>query len=72
MKKILNNPTTYAEETIDGLCRAYPQYYKRVGSERVIARPDAPRKGKVGIVSGAAQDTCRSSLAMSDPVFWMP
>jgi len=52
VKKILNDPSTYAEETIDGLCRAYPQYYKRVGLERVIARPDAPRKGKVGIVSG--------------------
>lgn len=53
MKKILNDPYSYAEETLRGLARAYPQYYRLVeGSTRVIARPDGPIKGKVGIVSG--------------------
>jgi phosphoenolpyruvate---glycerone phosphotransferase subunit DhaK len=53
VKKILNDPFAYADETLKGLCRAYPQYYRLVeGSSRVIARADAPKPGKVGIVSG--------------------
>jgi len=53
MKKILNNPLDYANETLEGLCAAHPRYYKRIGAEgRVIVRPDAPIKGKVGIVTG--------------------
>lgn len=53
MKKILNDPFSYAEETLRGLTRAYPQYYRLVdGQRRVIARADGPIKGKVGIVSG--------------------
>ena len=53
MKKILNDPFTYAEETIRGLVRAYPQYYRLVaGSSRVVARADGPVAGKVGIVTG--------------------
>jgi dihydroxyacetone kinase-like protein len=53
MKKILNDPFAYADQTLLGLCRAYPQYYRLVdGTTRVIARAGAPRPGKVGIVSG--------------------
>lgn len=53
MKKILNDPFTYAEETLRGLVRAYPQYYRLVeGTSRVIARAGDRRPGKVGIVSG--------------------
>ena len=53
LKKILNDPFGYAEETLHGLTRAYPQYYRLVpGTTRVIARADGPIKGKVGIVSG--------------------
>ncbi|PSJ51065.1 dihydroxyacetone kinase subunit DhaK [Kumtagia ephedrae] len=53
MKKILNDPFSYAEETLKGLTRAYPQYYRLVeGTARVIARAGEPRQGKVGIVSG--------------------
>jgi phosphoenolpyruvate---glycerone phosphotransferase subunit DhaK len=53
LKKILNNPFTYAEETLRGLTRAYPQFYKLAeGTTRVIQRADGPVKGKVGIVSG--------------------
>ena len=53
MKKILNNPLDYANETLEGLCAAHPRYYKRIGAEgRVMVRPDAPIKGKVGIVTG--------------------
>ncbi len=53
MKKILNDPYLYAEETLRGLCRAYPQFYRLVdGEKRVIARAGGPVQGKVGIVSG--------------------
>jgi dihydroxyacetone kinase-like protein len=53
LKKILNDPFSYALETLNGLARAYPQYYRLVdGHERVIARADGPIRGKVGIVSG--------------------
>lgn len=53
MKKILNDPFAYADETLKGLCRAYPQYYRLVeGTTRVIARAGTPKPGKVGIVSG--------------------
>ncbi len=53
MKKILNDPFAYADETLAGLCRAYPEFYALApDSPRVIKRPDAPIKGKVGIVTG--------------------
>src|SRR4051812_28413726 len=53
MKRILNDPFAYAEETLRGLVRAYPQYYRLVdGQKGVIARADGPVEGKVGIVTG--------------------
>ena len=39
MKKILNQPLDYVNETLEGLCAAHPQYYKRIGAEgRVLVR----------------------------------
>jgi len=53
MKKILNRPLDYVNETLEGLCAAHPNYYRRTGAEgRVMVRPDAPIQGKVGIVTG--------------------
>lgn len=53
MKKILNDPATYADETIDGMCRAHPDIYRKVeGSVRVVARAKKGRAGKVGVVTG--------------------
>jgi dihydroxyacetone kinase-like protein len=53
MKKILNNPAAYADQTIDGMCRAHPAIYRRVeGSLRVVARATKGRAGKVGVVTG--------------------
>ncbi len=53
MKKILNDPSKYVLEMLDGLCAAHSEYYTRTGDEgRVIVRPDAPVPGKVGIVTG--------------------
>ncbi|MBX6322257.1 MAG: dihydroxyacetone kinase subunit DhaK [Rhodospirillaceae bacterium] len=53
MKKILNDPFTYVDDMLKGLCLAHPEFYRQTGpGGRVIRRPDAPVKGKVGIVSG--------------------
>ena len=53
MKKILNDPFAYATETLRGLVRAYPQYYRLVpGQARVIGRAGGAVPGKVGIVTG--------------------
>jgi len=53
MKKILNDPFDYAVETLRGLTRAYPQYYRLVeGQSRVVARAGGAVAGKVGIVTG--------------------
>lgn len=53
MKKILNAPTDYVTEMLEGLCAAHPEYYRQAGDDgRVITRADAPEEGKVGIVSG--------------------
>ena len=53
MKKILNAPSAYVDEMLDGLCLAHPTVYRRAGEAgRVIVRADGPCRGKVGIVSG--------------------
>jgi dihydroxyacetone kinase-like protein len=33
MKKILNNPLDYVNETLEGLAAAHPKYYRRTGGE---------------------------------------
>ena len=53
MKKLLNDPAAYADETLTGLCRAHPEFYRlSPESTRVIVRPDSPVQGRVGIVTG--------------------
>jgi len=53
MKKILNDPYSYVDEMLAGLCAAHPHFYQRTGETgRVIKRPEAPIQGKVGIVTG--------------------
>jgi dihydroxyacetone kinase-like protein len=53
MKKILNDPFAYADETLEGMTLAFPQYYAfAADSRRVIVRPSGAAQGKVGIVTG--------------------
>jgi dihydroxyacetone kinase-like protein len=53
MKKILNDPFSYADETLEGMVLAFPQHYAFAGdSRRVIVRPGGAVPGKVGIVTG--------------------
>jgi dihydroxyacetone kinase-like protein len=49
MKKIMNSPDTFVDEMLDGLVAAHPGMVRQ---GRVIRAVHAPRKGKVGIVSG--------------------
>lgn len=52
MKKLINDPANYVDETLDGLCLAHPGL-RRVGDDRrTIARAVGMRQGKVGLVSG--------------------
>jgi dihydroxyacetone kinase-like protein len=53
MKKILNHPENYVPEMLAGLLAAHPHRLKAVaGDVHCIVRADAPRQGKVGIVTG--------------------
>lgn len=53
MKKILNDPEYYVPEMLMGVLAAHPERLKAVGNDtHCIVRVDAPRQGKVGIVTG--------------------
>ncbi|KIT14927.1 dihydroxyacetone kinase subunit DhaK [Jannaschia aquimarina] len=53
MKKILNDPESYVDEMLDGLCAAHPEFYRLVGEDkRAVARATPGAEGKVGIVTG--------------------
>ena len=52
MKKIINNPSDFVEESIDGLIKSHPDVYAIVkDNNRVITRANKASK-KVGIVTG--------------------
>ena len=53
MKKILNDPENYVPEMLEGLLAAHPGRLKAAaGDVHCIVRADAPKQGKVGIVTG--------------------
>lgn len=53
MKKIINAPEDFVDEFVDGILLAHPDLVKTPGDDlRVLVRADAPRAGKVGIVTG--------------------
>ena len=49
MKKLINDPSRYVDEALEGMCLAFPGYRK---SGRVISRGAGPVKGRVGVVTG--------------------
>jgi dihydroxyacetone kinase len=51
MKKLINDPFQVTVESIQGYANAYPEIVRLV-SPHVVARRDAPIKGKVGVVIG--------------------
>ncbi len=53
MKKFLNRPESFVDDMIEGLLLAQPGKLKSVRPDRrALTRADAPRPGKVGIVTG--------------------
>jgi len=51
MQKILNAPSAFVDETLEGIVLAHPGRYRMVG-RRGIVRGDAPVAGKVAIAAG--------------------
>ena len=51
MKKIIKSVELVEEQMIEGLCKAYPGYVKRVEGTNVIARA-VKKEGRVALVSG--------------------
>ena len=51
MKKIINAVDQVEEQMVEGLCKAYPQYLKRVGDTHVVQRANK-KEGKVALISG--------------------
>lgn len=53
MKKIINSAGNFVDEFVEGILLAHPGLVKTPGTDkRVLVRADAPREGKVGIVTG--------------------
>lgn len=52
MKKLLNSPTSYVDDVLEGLVAANPGFVLDGQSLRVIRRASGAVKGKVGIASG--------------------
>src|SRR5262245_1116781 len=51
MKKLINQPDNLVDEALAGLARAHGDLI-RVASPNIVVRKDAPRQGKVGVISG--------------------
>jgi len=51
MKKLINAPENLVDEALAGMVAAHPGYL-RVEEPNIIVRRDAPRAGKVGVISG--------------------
>lgn len=53
MKKIINTPDCFVDEMLDGILAAHPEWLRAASADRrAVVRADAPRAGKVGIVTG--------------------
>jgi dihydroxyacetone kinase len=53
MRKIINNPEDFVDETIEGILAAHPGALRAADpGRRALVRADAGRAGKVGIVTG--------------------
>jgi dihydroxyacetone kinase len=51
MQKIINEPRAFVDEMLEGVLLAHPGSLRTV-SRRVLVRADAPKQGKVAIVTG--------------------
>ena len=51
MKKLINTPDRLVDEELAGMARAHADLI-RIEEPNIVVRRDAPRHGKVGIISG--------------------
>jgi dihydroxyacetone kinase-like protein len=52
MRKFLNQPDQVVKESLVGLAAAHPDLIRYDADNQIVVRRDAPRPGKVGLVSG--------------------
>jgi dihydroxyacetone kinase-like protein len=52
MKKLINAPADYVDESLAGLCAAFPGYVRVGRASRVITRSAKPIAGRIGVVTG--------------------
>ncbi|MBD9375480.1 dihydroxyacetone kinase subunit DhaK [Rhizobium sp. ARZ01] len=52
MKKFMNNPSNYVDESLSGLVAAHPDLVRAGQTGRTIVRRNGARRGKVGIATG--------------------
>src|SRR5260370_20056239 len=52
MRKFLNDPADVVKESLKGLAAAHPDLLRYEVANQIIVRKDAPRKGKVALISG--------------------
>ena len=52
MKKFINDPYQMVDEMVEAFIQVHSDKVKKAADTRAIVRKDAPKKGKVGIVSG--------------------
>jgi dihydroxyacetone kinase-like protein len=53
MKKIINEPSAFVDEFLEGILLAHPTLVKTPADDiRILVRADAPVAGKVGVVTG--------------------
>lgn len=53
MRKIINNPTSFVDEVMEGIFAAHPEEVRPATTDkRTLVRADSPKTGRVGIVTG--------------------
>ncbi|MGQ9371627.1 dihydroxyacetone kinase subunit DhaK [Azospirillum sp. ST 5-10] len=52
MKKLINDPSRYVDDSLDGLCSAFPTFARAGRQGRVVVRRAGAGPGKVGVVTG--------------------
>jgi phosphoenolpyruvate---glycerone phosphotransferase subunit DhaK len=52
MKKLINHPDRVAAEALEGLAAAHPHLLRKLDGLQVVVRADAPRQGKVAVLTG--------------------
>jgi dihydroxyacetone kinase-like protein len=52
MRKFLNDPSAVVKESLAGLAAAHPDLLRYDIANQIVVRKDAPKKGKVALISG--------------------